>query len=167
MVNRRQSAFPAQVPSAVTSTPGSHHIFAPVVRQLKDPRATKERAFQKKCREDIFHFLETRGYSQTPLTDRTLVNPTTRDFQEIFKFIYNYYDGKPVNNLHSLAKKFEDDVPQLLRAAGYPFAADISKSHLQAIGAQHSWPGMLAMLHWFVQIIMVSMHSETTLRNCC
>jgi len=84
-----------------------------------------------------------------------LSNPTTKDFQEIFKFIYCSYDGKLVTALNSLQKKFEDEVPLLLRQAGYPYAADISKSHLQAIGAQHSWPGMLAMLHWFVQAITV------------
>ena len=156
MVNRRQSAFPAPGALPVISTPGSQHTFAPPVRQTKDTRLIKDRGFQKKCREDIFQFLETRGYTQTPLTDRTLVNPTTKDFQEIFKFIYNAFDRKPINSLSSLAKKFEDEVPQLLKSAGYPFAADISKSHLQAIGAQHSWPGMLAMLHWFVRAIPVN-----------
>lgn len=121
---------------------------------MKDPRPVKDRAYQKKAREDILEFLEQRGYPMM-LTERTLTNPTTKDFQEIFRFIYSAYDGKATAGLNALAKKFEDEVPQLLRSAGYPFASDISKSHLQAIGAQHSWPGMLAMLHWFVVLIKV------------
>lgn len=123
---------------------------------MRDPRPVKDRAFQKKCRDDITQFLEARGYPQL-LSERTLTAPTTRDFQEIFKFIYAYFDGRPLTALgkDALAKKFEDEVPLLLCSVGYPFAADISKSHLQAIGAQHSWPGMLAMLHWFVSAINV------------
>lgn len=152
---RRQSTMPGGTmgPGGVAATPGAHR-FAPSSRLMKDPRPVKDRAFQKKCRDDITQFLEARGYTQA-FSERTLINPTTKDFQEIFRFIHNAYEGRITNNLN-LAKKFEDEVPQLLRAAGYPFAADITKSHLQAIGAQHSWPGMLAMLHWFVQVINVS-----------
>lgn len=148
-------------PGGITATPGGSHVFAAPTRQAKDPRNVRDRAFQKRAREEIFQFLEQRGYSQTPLSERTLSNPTTKDFQEIFKFIYHCFDGKQVSSLSSLQKKFEDEVPVLLRAAGYPYAADISKSHLQAIGAQHSWPGMLAMLHWFVQVIIVRVDLAT------
>jgi kinetochore protein NDC80 len=42
-----------------------------------------------------------------------------------------------------------------LRTAGYPFADSISKSHIQAVGNMHSWPGIVAMLHWFVTSIKV------------
>jgi len=155
---RRQSTFPGgpgQTQPQVASTPGHPQTYALSNRTSKDPRPTKDRSFQKRARDEITSFLESQGYPQI-LTEKTLTNPTTRDFQEIFKFIYHCYDGRPVSSLNNLQKKFEDEVPVLLRAAGYPYTSDISKSHLQAIGAQHSWPGMLAMLHWFVCAINVS-----------
>lgn len=145
----------------MASTPGHPQTtYALTNRTSKDPRPVKDRAFQKKARDEITFFLESQGYPQI-LTEKTLTNPTTRDFQEIFKFIYHCFDGKPVSSLNNLQKKFEDEVPVLLRAAGYPYTSDISKSHLQAIGAQHSWPGMLAMLHWFVCAITVSQSGLT------
>lgn len=152
---RRQSAFPGQNMPLAAPTPGHQQMYALSNRSIKDPRPVKDRTFQKKAREEIMAFLESRGYPHA-LSEKTLATPTTRDFQEIFKFIYHCFDGRPVSSLTSLQKKFEDEVPVLLRSAGYPYVSDISKSHLQAIGAQHSWPGMLAMLHWFVQTIIVS-----------
>lgn len=145
---RRQSAYPG----GITATPAGNYMRPATI--MKDPRPLKDRNYQKRCRDDIAEFLEQRGYPMI-LQERTLTNPTTKDFQDIFKYIFAVFDGKPAAGLSAVNKKFEDEVPILLRSAGYPFAADISKSHLQAIGAQHSWPGMLGMLHWFIQAIKV------------
>ena len=146
--NRRQSAFPG----GVAATPGGS--YSRPAAAMKDPRPLKDRNWQKGVRDEISEFLEQHGYPFA-IPERTLTNPTTKDFQDIFRFIYGVFDGRPTASLTALNKKFEDEVPILLRSAGYPFASDISKSHLQAIGAQHSWPGMLAMLHWFVEYIKV------------
>lgn len=41
----------------------------------------------------------------------------------------------------------------------YPFADQISKSQLYAVGSMHSWPSLLAMLTWMVEQLMVSLTS--------
>jgi kinetochore protein NDC80 len=107
---------------------------------------------------EILDFLSERGY-QDVLTPKTLAQPTGKDFQSIFRFIYSIYDPSQ----RAWNKKLEDDVPVLLKAAGYPFSNAISKSHLQTIGTKHSWPNMLAMLHWFVTSVKVRRHYHATM----
>jgi kinetochore protein NDC80 len=146
---RRQSTFPG----GVAATPAAS--YARPAAALKDTRPIKDKSWQKKARDDIFEFLEQHGYPYM-MPERALIGPTTKEFQDIFRFLFNKFDNRESTTSLAPNKKFEDEVPILLRSAGYPFAADISKSHLQAIGAQHSWPGMLAMLHWFVEHVKVS-----------
>jgi SMC interacting uncharacterized protein involved in chromosome segregation len=44
---------------------------------------------------------------------------------------------------------------QLLPMARYPFAEQINKSNLHAVGSPHAWPSCLAMLIWMVELILV------------
>lgn len=82
-----------------------------------------------------------------------LLTPTGSQFIALFKFIVHQYD--PAISFEVKGKGFNDLVVPILRSVGYPFAASITKSHLQAAGSQQSWPNMLAMLHWLVQTIEV------------
>ena len=41
-----------------------------------------------------------------------------------------------------------------MRALRYPFASEISKSQLYAVGSMHAWPSLLAMLGWMVELVM-------------
>ena len=36
----------------------------------------------------------------------------------------------------------------------YPFAEQITKSHLFSVGSMHAWPYLLAMLVWMVELVM-------------
>jgi kinetochore protein NDC80 len=140
---RRSSAHGSGAPGTLANT------FLPAGNLGKDPRPTDKATLQA-YQNDIYEFLTEHGY-QDVLTPKTLIQPTGKDFQSIFRFIYSIYD--PSQRVWN--KKLEDDVPLLLKAAGYPFASAISKSHLQTIGTKHSWPNMLAMLHWFVTSVKV------------
>lgn len=79
------------------------------------------------------------------------MTPTGAQFQTIFKFLIGNVDP----NYEFRGKKFEDEVGPALKMAQYPFADSITKSHLQAVGSQQSWPNMLAMLHWLVVMVEV------------
>lgn len=51
-------------------------------------------------------------------------------------------------------KKYEDQVQPILKGLRYPFADQISKSHLFSVGSLHAWPVLLAMLVWMVELIV-------------
>lgn len=115
----------------------------------KDPRPIREKAFQLNCIKNLIGFLAKSGYDK-PISQKILTAPSTKDFQQIFKFLYSQIDPT-----YEFGKKFEDEVPGLLKGIRYPYAGDISKSSLLAVGSIHAWPSLLAMLNWIVELIMV------------
>jgi len=50
-------------------------------------------------------------------------------------------------------KKMEEEVPKVLKSVGYPIT--ISKSYMSTVGAQHTWPTILAALSWLKTLIQV------------
>ncbi|RUS17108.1 HEC/Ndc80p family-domain-containing protein [Endogone sp. FLAS-F59071] len=114
----------------------------------KDPRNIRDKSFQHDCIRTIITYLAGKGYPQ-PVGTKTLQAPTSKDFQSIFKFLYAKLDPG-----YSFQKKFEEEVPALLKGLRYPFADQISKSQLYAVGSMHSWPSLLAMLTWMVELLM-------------
>lgn len=101
------------------------------------------------CIKNLIGFLAKSGYDK-PISQKILTAPSTKDFQQIFKFLYAKIDPT-----YEFGKKFEDEVPGLLKGIRYPYANDISKSSLLAVGSIHAWPALLAMLNWIVELIMV------------
>jgi SMC interacting uncharacterized protein involved in chromosome segregation len=83
-------------------------------------------------------------------------------FINYFKFIASQFDGEPWRP--TTGKKFEDDVLSYLKSINYPYVDSISKSHIQTPGNTSTWPGLLAMLHWMVMCIRVSLFYH---HECC
>jgi kinetochore protein NDC80 len=99
---------------------------------------------------NLLDFLIKSGYDK-PISQKILTAPSSKDFQMIFKFLFAKIDPTA-----DFDKKFEDEVPVLLKGIRYPFANEISKSQLYAVGSMHAWPSLLAMLSWIVDLIQVS-----------
>ncbi|KAJ2725209.1 kinetochore-associated Ndc80 complex subunit ndc80 [Coemansia sp. Benny D115] len=144
-INRRVSVFASSrrntmslaVPGTVSRGGGG----------VKDPRPIKERAFQTKAQQRIISYLSAHGYPGL-LTPKTLATPTVKDFETIFRFLYTQLDPRFVYQ-----KKFAEDVLQILRGVHYPYVGNISKSHIYSAGSMSTWPGLLAMLLWLVELI--------------
>jgi kinetochore protein NDC80 len=96
----------------------------------------------------LIAFLAQAGYPHS-VSPRTLQAPSAKDFQTIFRFLYLQLDPNYV-----YAKKFEEEVPAILKGLRYPFADQINRSHLQSVGSLHSWPSLLATLTWMVELIL-------------
>ncbi|KAJ2801306.1 kinetochore-associated Ndc80 complex subunit ndc80 [Coemansia furcata] len=141
-VNRRVSVF-ASTRRTTLGVPGT----ATRGGGPKDPRPIKERGFQAKAQQRIMNYLSTHGYPGM-LAPKTLAMPTVKDFQTIFRFLYAQLDGRYVYQ-----KKFEEDVLAILRGIHYPYVGNISKSHIYSAGSMSTWPGLLAMLLWLVELI--------------
>jgi kinetochore protein NDC80 len=115
----------------------------------KELRPIRDRNFQNQSISTLLTHLIQTGYD-APISAKLLTAPSSKDFQSIFKFLYGQLDPSYV-----LDKKFEDEVPVLMKGLKYPFANEISKSQLQAVGSMHTWPILLAMLVWMVELIQL------------
>jgi kinetochore protein NDC80 len=116
----------------------------------KDPRPIRDKNFQNNAISNLLNHLTQTGYDN-PITPRILASLSSKDFQSIFKFLYHQID-----QTYEFDKKFEDDVPVLIRGLRYPFANEISKSQLQAVGSMYTWPILLSLLNWLVELIQQS-----------
>lgn len=156
-IERRSSLAPSHEinkrMSIISQTNSRLSIIKPNAK--KDPRPIKEKQFQTQCISIIYNFLTENEYPQQ-LTNKTLLMPSSKDFQMIFKFIYSFIDPS-----YDGGKKFEDDVLILLKGLRYPFVSEISKSQLYAVGSMHSWPSLLAMLFWLTEIVISVKHLKT------
>lgn len=119
------------------SSQGSH--------QVKDSRPLSNRVYQKQMIEEILEFLNESGYPYS-ISPKVLSAPTTKEFLRVFEHLYGF-----LNTTFKMEKKFEEEVPRILKSLSYPFT--ISKSAMFAIGSLHTWPTLLGALHWMVELI--------------
>ncbi|KAG9318418.1 hypothetical protein JVU11DRAFT_509 [Chiua virens] len=110
---------------------GSGTVPAPSGSQvLKDPRPIRERAYQSKMRQEIFSWLQATEYE---ISMQTLTSITGKDYRAYV----------PASSLKALR---------------YPFASQIDNKWLAAPGSMHSWPALLAVLHWLVELGKARVH---------
>lgn len=146
--------------ASVIATPGGGHIGAPSrhMKSAVDPRNYKTREARETMNEDILHFCSERQFD---LAKKDLEHVTQTKFQQLFEWLVKQYDPQVAFTTvdKTGAKKDQktvvDGIIQAMQACQYPFADKVSKSHLHAPGSASNWPGILAMLHWFVVTIKV------------
>lgn len=110
-----------------------------------DPRPLHDKHYMQLCVKNLISYVIDHGYEQ-PISPKILTNPSSRDFQYIFLFLVRKIDPN-----FSFNKRFEDEVPAVLRALRYPFT--ISKSALSAVGSPHTWPTLLGVLTWLMGLL--------------
>lgn len=126
-------------------TPGPSHTH-------KDPRNARDKAVQQAMRNVIWTRLQESQF-QGVISRQTLLSPTAKDFRGIFEHFLVLID--PAYKAIENGKKFEDEVINILKVLHYPFVDAIDKKWLAAPASMHSWPSLLAMLHWLAQISKV------------
>ncbi|PIA60979.1 hypothetical protein AQUCO_00300474v1 [Aquilegia coerulea] len=85
--------------------------------------------------------------------------PSAKDIINAIQFIISGLDW-PAENM-----KLDEDLPVVLKYLNCPFT--LNKSVLKAPGTPHTWPSLLSVIHWLVQIALYNEHisSESTSRN--
>ncbi|TPX32146.1 hypothetical protein SmJEL517_g04699 [Synchytrium microbalum] len=142
-LGRRSSVFTSRQSSfGINAIQGGNALLA------KDPRPIRDKQWQANSIKQLVGFLQSAGYLQ-PISPKQLQAPSAKDFQAIFKFLLAQLDPSYV-----FQKKFEDEVPGILKGLRYPYADQISKSALYSCGSMHAWPSLLAMLTWMVELIL-------------
>ncbi|KZP20832.1 hypothetical protein FIBSPDRAFT_741803 [Athelia psychrophila] len=132
---------------------GGAAMAAPSSSQsLKDPRNLRDKAFQSKMRQDILLWLQDTEFN---ITMSVLRDVTVKDFREIFHHLVILIDpSHPFNPVG----RFDDDFLMALKALKYPYMNQIDVKWLVSPAAMHSWPTLLGMLHWLVEIAKGRLH---------
>lgn len=140
------SRNPMKTPvSGMKAAPFPRHSIAAEEVRRRDLRAVRERGYIQQCVETVLGFLVENGYDG-PISQKVLQNPSSKDFQAVFKFLYGFIDD------FVFSARFEDEVVNVMRNLKYPYSGEITKSQLSAI-TPHTWPVILSMCSWLVELI--------------
>ncbi|ESK97712.1 kinetochore protein ndc80 [Moniliophthora roreri MCA 2997] len=113
---------------------------------IKDPRPLRDRNFQAKERQDILSFLQGAGLD---ITMPRLSNIQGKDYRAIFEYLVQCLDSSyPID----APGKFEDLFIPALKALRYPYVNQLDNKWLAAPASMHSWPSLLGVLHWLVEL---------------
>ena len=152
-VNRRSTmaggtgsvSRPSRSGAGSTAMGGAGSSRAP----LRDIRPTRDASWQKMAQMEIYEYLmENKTDMEIPfLTPAVLRSPTSKQFEEIWKFLVLELDPDWVAE----NQKVQDEFVPVMKDLQYPFAETITKSALSAINSPHSWAAITAALHWMVR----------------
>lgn len=117
----------------------------PSQRSVQDPE------FKNAAMKTLLHYLTSHGYGHK-IEPKNIQKPSVRDFSNIVVFLFQQVD----RNI-SMKGKFEDDVVSIFKQLKYQH--NISKQNLAAPGTPHTWPTLLATLHWLVDLLIYCDHS--------
>lgn len=81
--------------------------------------------------------------------------PSAKDITETLKFV--------LSRLGFSGQKLDDDLQIVLKSLNCP--VKLNKSALRAPGTPHSWPNLLAVIHWLVQLNMYNDHLMSVSQN--
>lgn len=124
---------------------GAGGLAAPSGSQtVKDPRPLRDRQYQGRMRQDILAYLQNNDFD---ITMSTLTNIQGKDYRAIFEFLILTLDP-----YHMFQSRLEDEFVPALKALRYPFAHQIDNKWLAAPASMHSWPSLLGVLHWLVEM---------------
>ncbi|KDQ33536.1 hypothetical protein PLEOSDRAFT_1061192 [Pleurotus ostreatus PC15] len=118
----------------------------------KDPRPLRDRQYQSKMRQDILSYLQGDDFD---ISMGTLTNIQGKDYRAIFTYLLLTLD--PCHPLNENAR-FEEQFVPALKSLKYPYAHQIDNKWLAAPASMHSWPSLLGVLHWLVEVCKVSGH---------
>lgn len=108
----------------------------------RDQSEVRNQEYQHNCQQTVTNFLVQNSY---PINSRTLLNPSSKDFKQIFVNITSKIDKLNFD-------RFEDEAFNLLKCLQYPFINELNRSSLKTI-TPHMWPVLLSMLSWLVDTV--------------
>lgn len=136
-----------KLPSSVRKNTNNPRMsIAPEESKRRDIRMVRDKNYKQSCIENVCKFLSENNFDAN-VSQKSLQNPSNRDFQNIFKFIFSFIDDFDYSN------RFEEDVIGILKILKYPYSSELTKSQLTAI-TPHIWPIVLSMLSWMVDLLL-------------
>jgi kinetochore protein NDC80 len=155
-VARRSSAYAGRPSMGGPSSSSGSGFFTNTKNPMqKDPRPLKDPAFKRKMQTEIQEYLLENNFEMEmkhQLPPTALSSPTQKDFYHIFQWLYMRLDP---NYVFSQVKP-ETEVLPLLANLKYPYTTTITKTQLTAVGSGNTWPTLLGMLHWMMELAQVT-----------
>ncbi|XP_043698488.1 kinetochore protein NDC80 homolog [Telopea speciosissima] len=108
-----------------------------------------DRSYQSNAIRTINTYLSSHSF---PFSLRPPL-PSAKDITETLRFLCHRLDWPDLN-------KLEEDLPLLLKHLNCPIK--LNKSALKAPGTPHTWPSLLAVIHWLVQIALYKDHVSSS-----
>lgn len=127
--------------SISTTTDQSTKPFLNELRR-RDTMEVRDSEYQLNCINTLTNFLIEHQY---PITNKTLHNPSSKDFQEIFICIIKKIDDIKFD-------RFEEEAFNFLKCLKYPFINELNRSSMKTV-TPHMWPVLLSMLSWLVETV--------------
>ncbi|CAN4110635.1 unnamed protein product [Withania somnifera] len=106
-----------------------------------------DRSYQASAMRTINFYLSSHSL---PFTLKAPL-PSAKDITETLKFILSRFGFSSLES-----HKLEDNLQTLLKSLNCP--VKLNKSALRAPGTPHSWPSLLAAIHWLVQLCKFDDH---------
>ncbi|KAF7694759.1 putative kinetochore protein NDC80 [Cucumispora dikerogammari] len=127
-----------------TQTPTSQLMATPLSMEprRRDALEVRDPDYQSTCINTVTNFLVEH---QFPITTKTLLNPSSKDFQNIFTSII-----RKIDNIKF--ERFEDEAFNFLKCLKYPFISELNRSSMKTV-TPHMWPVLLSMLAWLVETV--------------
>jgi kinetochore protein NDC80 len=125
----------------------------------RDPRALRDRQYQSKMRQDIVNWLIAHEYD---ISMQTLMNIHAKAYQTIFRQLIMIIDSEYI---FLDGAKLEEEVIPALKCMEYPFLSQLDIKWLAAPASMHSWPSLLGVLHWLVELGKVNFYKPNTVSN--
>jgi kinetochore protein NDC80 len=117
-----------------------------------DPRRLRDASVRAHMASELMEYLTRNNYETetgTALSGKTLTSPTQKEFNTLFKWLYNRVDPA-----YRFQKNMDAEIPPLLKQLRYPFEKNITKSQIAAVGG-NNWHTFLGLLHWLMQLAMM------------
>lgn len=102
--------------------------------------------------QELLDYMTRRNFEidmQMSLTSKSLTSPTQKEFNSMFKWLYNRVDPS-----YRFQKNIDAEIPPLLKQLRYPFEKSITKSQIAAVGG-NNWHTFLGLLHWIMQLAIM------------
>ncbi|KAF8969804.1 HEC/Ndc80p family-domain-containing protein [Flammula alnicola] len=125
-----------------SSTSKPNYGRTPLTRQSP----LRDRPYQAKMRQDVYNYLNESGFE---ISMQTLTSMQGKDYRAIFDTLVLTLD--PCHPLKE-GVRFEEEFIPALKALRYPFTHQIDTKWLAAVASPHSWPYLLGVLHWLVEL---------------
>ncbi|KAI8091380.1 HEC/Ndc80p family-domain-containing protein [Gilbertella persicaria] len=117
-------------------------------KYMPDTQSIKDPELQKQYLREITEYLKETSYEGPFIRSISMLG--NREFQMIFKHLF-----LRIVPHYSYKRRFEEDAMVLIRQLGYPLADTINRKELLSIGAMHSNPTFIALLHWLVVVCKI------------
>jgi kinetochore protein NDC80 len=140
-----------------------------VNQTVKDPRPVREKSFQQQISRTIISFLTSANCPIQLSPKMSSSPPTSQQYWAVVDWLIHQLDPIYPEGKGGAPAVGPTDYIAVLKWLRYPYADAIDKKSLTTVGGLHTWPHLLAALHYLVclcQVCCISLLPRYTNNMC-